>query len=107
MGSYSLYPITAHTWPGPRKPCTRLSGDCRMASRAGGTSTGDLHAIERRVNNTHVAAHRFDSKQVPVGARNAQHVAEGAEDHVRLPRYGVRIVVYFQRPHQYRTSAPV
>ena len=31
--------MTVQTWPAARKPCTRLSGDERMASIAGGTST--------------------------------------------------------------------
>ncbi len=38
-GSYSRYPMTAQTCPGPRNPCTRFSGDCRMAAIAGGTRT--------------------------------------------------------------------
>src|ERR1017187_3584035 len=31
--------MTAQTWPGPRNPCTRFSGEARIASSAGGTST--------------------------------------------------------------------
>ncbi len=39
MGSYSAVPITVQTWPGPRKACTRLPGDCKIAVMAGGVST--------------------------------------------------------------------
>src|ERR1039458_6562532 len=39
MGRYSPQPITAQTCPGPRNPCTRFSGEARIASSAGGTST--------------------------------------------------------------------
>ena len=38
-GPYSLVPITVHTCPAARKPCTRLVGEERMAVIAGGTST--------------------------------------------------------------------
>ena len=44
--SYSPQPMMAHTWPGPRNACTRLSGDSRMAAMAGGTSTCDT-SIEK------------------------------------------------------------
>ena len=38
-GSYSVKPMTVHTWPAARKPWTRLDSDDRIASIAGGTST--------------------------------------------------------------------
>ena len=40
--------MTAQTWPGPRKPCTRLPGACRIAAIAGGTSTCET-SIEKFV----------------------------------------------------------
>ena len=38
--------MTVHTCPGPRKPCTRLPGVCKIAVMAGGTSTWDT-SIEK------------------------------------------------------------
>ena len=38
-GGYSAVPITLHTCPAARKPCTRQVGEVMIASMAGGTRT--------------------------------------------------------------------
>ncbi len=38
--------MTVQTWPGPRKPCTRLSGAWRMAVIIGGTRTCDTSTLK-------------------------------------------------------------
>ena len=48
IGSYSVHPMTVHTWPAARKPCTRLSGAARMALIAGGTVTWDTSTLKLR-----------------------------------------------------------
>ena len=40
--------MTVQTWPAARKPCTRLSGEERIASIAGGTSTCETSMREVR-----------------------------------------------------------
>ena len=58
IGSYSLSPITVQTWPGPRKPRTRLPGACRIAVIIGGTSTCEtstLKFVSRRFRASHTA----------------------------------------------------
>ena len=39
MGSYSVQPMIAHTWPAARNAWTWLLGESRSAVIAGGTST--------------------------------------------------------------------
>ena len=44
---------------------------------------GDPQAIERRIDDAHVAALGLHLKQIAIRAGHAQHVAERAEDDVR------------------------
>ncbi len=46
IGSYSVQPITLQTCPAARKPCTRLSGESRIAVIAGGTVTWETSTLK-------------------------------------------------------------
>ncbi len=48
IGSYSEVPITVQTWPGPRKPWTRLSSAWSRASSIGGTRTCETSTLKLR-----------------------------------------------------------
>ena len=75
-------------------PAARLDGGQRVSGRGGleadreeddlaiGVALGERQRVERRVDDAHVAAARLDREQIPVSARDAQHVAEGTEDHL-------------------------
>lgn len=46
---YSAVPITLHTCPAARNACTRQSGDCMIASIAGGTRTCETSRLKLRM----------------------------------------------------------
>ncbi len=46
IGSYSVQPMIAHTWPAARNAWTRLDGDSSSAVIAGGTSTCDTSTLK-------------------------------------------------------------
>ena len=67
----------------------------------------DLHRVQRRIDDAHLSARGFHREQVPVRAGDAQHVAVGAEDHVRLGGDQQRLVNQFERGHTNGTARPV
>ena len=68
---------------------------------------GQVHGIERRIDDAHVAALRFELQQIAVRAGHAQHVAEGAEDDVGPGGDGVGPVDHLQRRDADRTAGAV
>ena len=53
--------------------------------------------IDRRIDDAHIGAARFEHEQVDLRTRHAQHIAEGAENDVGPLRDGVRLVDHLQR----------
>ena len=72
-----------------------------------GIGAGDLEAVQRRVDDAHVAAVGLDGEEVAIGAGHAQHVAKGAEDDVGAARDGVRLVDHLQRRDADRAAGAV
>ena len=68
---------------------------------------GEAQRVEGRVDDAHVAAARLHLEQVVVRARHAQHVAEGAEDHVRPGGDGDRAVDHLERRDADRAAGAV
>src|ERR1035437_1795313 len=67
----------------------------------------ELHRIERRINDAHVAAASFDRKQIRHAAGHAKHVAKRSENHLGSRGDFQRLVYDFQRRHTNRTTRPV
>src|SRR5581483_8720886 len=72
-----------------------------------GICPGNLQAIQRRVNNPHIAALRLDGKKIAFRSRHTQHVAERAEDNVRTAGNGVGLVNHLQRGDAHRAARAV
>ena len=90
-------------WPAPwsRSPTAKKT-TCRS-----GLSPRELHRVERRVDDAHVAAGGLDGEQIAVRARHAQHVAERAEDDVG-PRGDLdRLVDHLERRDADRAARAV
>ncbi len=58
---------------------------------------GEFDGVERRIDDAHVAAAALDLKEVALGAGDAEHVAEGAEDDAGLRGDGQSLVDEFER----------
>ena len=71
--------MTVQTWPGPRKPWTRLPGDCRTAAMAGGTRTCET-SMEKFVD---AERRRAGVTAMRVG-RGRRLEADGEEDDLPL-----------------------
>src|ERR1017187_9089806 len=73
----------------------------------GRVCTRNLQAVQRRVNDAHIAAFGLDREQVTVRSGHAQHVAKRAEDYIRPPRNGMGLVDHLERRYAYRAAWPV
>ena len=67
----------------------------------------EFDSIERRVDHAYVAAAALDLEEIALGPRNAQHVAEGAEDDAGLGGDGERLVNEFERSDANRAAGTV
>jgi hypothetical protein len=67
----------------------------------------ELHGVQRRVDDAHVAAVRLHGQQVGVAARHAQHVAERREDDVGRRCDGDGAVDHLERRHAHGAAGTV
>ena len=67
----------------------------------------ELHGVQRRIDDPHIAAAGFDGQQIGRAARHAEHVAERAEDHVRPGGDLQRLVNQFERRDADRAAGAV
>ena len=72
-----------------------------------GILDGEFNGVQRRIDDAHVAAAALDLEEVALGAGNAQHVAEGAEDDAGLRGDGQRLVDQFERRDADRAAGAV
>ncbi len=68
---------------------------------------GQLHRVQRGVDNAHVTAGGLHRKEVAGCARHPEHIAEGAEDHLGTPRDLQRLVDELDRGHADWTAGTV
>src|SRR5690606_22009395 len=68
---------------------------------------GDAQRVQRGVDDAYVAALAAHLEQVPSGAGHAEHVAEGAEDHVGSGGDLQGLVDDLQRGHAHRAAGSV
>ena len=72
-----------------------------------GIGARDFKAIDRRINDPHVGAARFQHQQIELRTGHPQHVAERAKNHVGPLRDGVRLVDHLQRSDADRAAGAV
>ena len=84
-----------------------LEADGEEDDLALGMGARDLEAVERRIDDAYVGALRLEGEQVAGRTGHAQHVAEGAEDHIRTGGDGVRLVDGLERGDADRAAGAV
>ena len=84
-----------------------LEADGEEDDLAVGIAARDRERVERRIDDADVAAARLGGEQVGFAAGHAQHVAEGAEDHLGPAGDLDRLVDVVDRRHADRAARPV
>ncbi len=82
----------------------RLEPDAEEDHLAAGVLPGYLNGVERRVDDSHIAALALDPEQVLAAAGDAQHVAERAEDHAGAGGDRQGLVDHLERGDAHRAA---
>ena len=77
--------------------CGRLKANAKEDHFPLRVLLGNLHSVQRRIDNAHLPALAFNAKEIFAAAGDAQHVAKGAEDDIGLRGNRQRLVDHCQR----------